>query len=64
MKEFKIKFKGKKYILVGSKLEGAIATERAFKNCLPSYAHLIVNGEVLRYGKAIGRYEDIEFLED
>lgn len=58
MKYREIKFKGKKFILVG----GAIATKHQYKHGLPSFAHLQDNGEIWRYHKLIGTKKDIKYL--
>lgn len=57
----KIKFKGKNYILVGDKTDGAIATKEQFINGKCSYAHLFEDGDVRRFGDIIGSIKDIKF---
>lgn len=61
-KIYKIKFKGKKFLLIGSKKKGAIATKVQFENFLPSTAHLFPDGKIRRYGVGIGTIKDIKFL--
>lgn len=63
MEEHKISLYGKEYILVGSKTEGAIATREQFENFLPGYAHLMENGDIMRFGNVIGTVDDITYLE-
>ena len=53
----KIKFQGREYLMVGD----AITTEERFKSATMSYAHLFKNGDIKRYGKIIGKKDDIEF---
>ena len=53
-----IKFKGRKFILFNG---GAIATLKAFRNFEMSYAHLFPNGEIKRFNKVIGHFDDIKF---
>jgi hypothetical protein len=59
-----IKFKGKRYLLIGSKKKGAIATPRQFHNFEESYAFLYADGVVSRHGAIIGTIDDIVFLEE
>ena len=56
----KIKFKNRNFILVG----GALTTEDDYKEGIVSYAHLMDDGTIMRYGKVIGKKEDIEFGEE
>lgn len=56
-----IKFRGKTYVLIGSNTNGAIATKRAYENFETSYAHLMKDGRILRFGKQIGGIDDITF---
>jgi hypothetical protein len=58
---YPIKFQGRAYLLIGSKTDGAIATRHQYANFKDSYAHLFPDGIVRRYGKEIGRAEDIVF---
>jgi len=61
--EIKIKFKGKKYLLIGN-LEngGPIATKKQYKNFTCSFAHLFPDGYIRIFNKIIGNKEDIEIL--
>lgn len=63
IKEYRISLYGKEYLLVGSKTEGAIATREQFENFLPGYAHLMENGDIMRFGNVIGTIDDITYLE-
>lgn len=56
--EKKIRFQGQEFFLIG----GAIATKEQYENGKCSYAHLMPNGEILRFGVQIGSRKDIEFL--
>lgn len=53
----RIRFKGKRYLLVG----GAIATDHQYRNGLCSYAHLS-DGIVWRFRQQIGTAADIQDL--
>jgi hypothetical protein len=54
------RFKGKSYLLIGTKkYGGAIATRRQYENFEDSYAHLFPDGVVRRYGRVIGGRDDI-----
>ncbi len=60
----KLKFKGKKYLLITDSLDkkdGAIATEEQYREGHASFAHLNKEGNINRYGKLIGNINDIEF---
>ena len=64
MEVINIKFKGRKYLLIGNlKIGGAIATKKQFENFFPSFAHLYANGEIKRYGDVIGKIEDLEIIK-
>jgi hypothetical protein len=59
----KIKFQGREFLLIGNLEEGgAIATQEQFDNFEVSYAHLLPNGTIARFGNKIGTREDIEVL--
>jgi hypothetical protein len=62
----KITFKGEDFILVGKDINygGAIAKQEDYENCRPSYAHLMRDGRVMRYGEQIGTKEDVSFGEE
>ena len=59
-----IRFQGNEYLLIGGDLErgGAIATQQAFRNFEPSYAHLKRDGTIWRYGDTIGHRDEIEVI--
>ncbi len=61
----RISFQGNEYLFVGDLLEhgGAIATEGDYMNGRCSYAHLLVDGRVMRFNHQIGNREDIKVLE-
>lgn len=61
----KIRFQDREWLLVGD-LEsgGAIATDEDFVLGRASYAHLFSDGEILRYGLAIGSVSDIEVIDE
>lgn len=61
---WQIKFKGKLFLLVDYKNDGAICTIHQFENFLPSYAHLFPDGNILRYQKKIGEKKDIQFIKE
>lgn len=63
MSVWEIKFKGKDFLLVGDKNDGAIATKKQYENFLPSHAHLYPNGEIRRWNEKIGDVSDIKFKE-
>jgi hypothetical protein len=59
----KIKFKNRDYLLIGNRSDGgAIATEECFENFEQSFAHLMPNKNILRFGVKIGTIKDIIFL--
>ncbi|TET22356.1 MAG: hypothetical protein E3J76_04830 [Candidatus Aminicenantes bacterium] len=59
-----VKFRGKKYLLVGGLASGgAITTRKAYENFEVSYAHLFSNGDVMRHRRLIGTRDDIEVLK-
>ena len=53
-----IRFKGKEWILV----DGAITTPGDFASFECSYAHIMDDGRIMRFGKQIGCKADIEYL--
>lgn len=71
----KIKFRGNEYWFIGDSFEeaGAIAPlehcnekgELDFSNCFKtdSYGHYYPNKGISRYGKIIGKLEDIEIIK-
>lgn len=59
---WKIKFKKKEYLLIGDR-EGAITTEQNYREGIVSYAHLRLDGRIMRYNSIIGNIKDIEFIE-
>lgn len=59
--EYPIRFQGEDYLLIGSKTSGAIATREQYENFQEGFAHLMKNGDVMRYGAKIGTRDDIEF---
>jgi hypothetical protein len=62
----RIRFQDKDYVLVGGKYVpgAAIATPEAYANFEPSYAHLMPDGRIMRFGKQIGQESDITYLPD
>ena len=58
-----IKFKGKRFLLVGDLKSGAITERKNYENFKISYAHLFSDGKVRRFCEIIGTKEDIEVLE-
>ncbi len=54
----KIRFQDREFVLI----EGALTTEQNFIHGRQSYAHLFEDGIIRRFGRDIGRQEDIEFL--
>lgn len=54
----KIRFQEQDFVLVG----GAITTPEAYRTGEVSFAHLMKDGSVRRFGTVIGQREDIEFL--
>lgn len=60
----RVRFQDAEYILVGGDLTkgGPIATPDAFANFRVSYAHLMPDGIIRRYGAQIGTRDDIEVL--
>jgi len=60
-----IRFKGNEYLLIGDKNSGgAIATKEQYETFSMSYAHLMINGKIMKAGATIGTIEDIEFISD
>ncbi len=57
-----IRFKGRKYLLIGSLDDGAIATAKQYANGDCSYAYLMPDGKIMRYNEQIGTRDDLEFL--
>jgi len=55
---WEIEFKGKPYLFV----HGAICTKEQFENFECSYAHLMDDGKVLRFGVQIGTKDDVKFV--
>lgn len=55
-----IKFRGTPYILIGLN-DGAITTERAFREGRLGVAHLTSDGVIMQDGIAVGTRDDIEF---
>lgn len=57
-----IKFQGEEYLFTGDSLlgEGAITKQEDFEHGRASYAHLLNNGSVMRFGAAIGTREEIK----
>lgn len=63
-KKTPIKLGNKEFLLIGSFNSGwAIATQEQFDNFEDSYAHLLPDGRIMRYGKQIGSKEDIVVIE-
>lgn len=61
----RIKFQGQEFLLIGDKeTGGAIATQEAYENFDPSFAHLFPDGRILRHKSQIGTLKDIEFLSE
>lgn len=69
----KVRFKGEEYWLLAGEISGrALAYMKHIdedKNIKPehvfsdSFAHLIDDGRIMRYGKQIGTQEDLEIIE-
>jgi len=59
---YNIKFKGKKFLLIGDLTDGAIATKEQYESFETSYAHLCADGKVKRFHKIIGTKDDIKVL--
>lgn len=59
-----IRFQGNKYLLIGYENDAAITTAEDYINGVCSYAHLMPNGDIMRFLNIIGTKDDIEFLED
>lgn len=53
-----IQFQGEDYLLIGD-TEGPISKREDFENGRISYAHLMPDGDVCRFGQTIGKREDI-----
>ena len=64
MTDYHIRFQGSEYLLIDcyEKGGGAITTQESFSNGECSFAHLVEDGRVMRFGTQIGSKEDIEFL--
>ena len=63
MKLPRIRFQGNEYLLIGDfACGGPLATEEQYRNMSPSYAFLMPDGVVMRYGDSIGHRDEIEFL--
>ena len=60
--EWPIKFRGREFLLIGSKKCGSIATREQFDAFEDSYAYLQQDGRIMRHREQIGRIEEIEFL--
>lgn len=60
--EYKIRFQGREYLLIGSKTTGSIATQEQFDNFETSFAYLHKDGVIRQFGMQIGTINDIEFL--
>lgn len=59
-----IRFQGRPNLLLvlpGKKCEGPICTPKQYSNGLLSFAHLYEDGTIKRFGKVIGKKEDIVF---
>jgi hypothetical protein len=56
-----IEFHGRNYILTNG---GSITTPEDYSQFLPSYAHLLDSGVIVRYGKKIGTKEDIHVIRE
>ena len=59
----RVKFQNEEYIMIDLE-DSFIAIEEQYKNGKVSFAHLYPDGSVNRFGKIIGRKEDIEVLEE
>ncbi len=61
-----IRFQGREYLFTGDSLEegGSITTAEAFSEGTCSYAHLMRDGTVMRFGDSIGHRDEIEVLGD
>ena len=58
--ETRIRFKGKRYLLIGDMENGgAIATKKQYENGNVSYAYLFRDGKVRRFTETIGTRDDI-----
>lgn len=62
--DIRVKFRGKLYLLIGDmKKGGAIATDDQYENFDTSFAHLMENGEILRFGVVIGKRSDLKVVK-
>ena len=61
---FKIRFQSRRYLFTGDSLDqgGAITTREAYVHGEVSYAHLMTDGKIRRFGKIIGTWENIKIL--
>jgi len=61
-------FKGERYVFVGcpgnNPPHGAIATAEQYENYEDSYAYLMIDGQVKRYGQVIGRRADVIITDE
>jgi len=65
MKETRIMFQGREYLLIGTiEKGGAIATKEQYESGECSYAHLKENGAVMRFLDTIGHRDEIKILGD
>ena len=55
-------FKGKKLILMGTKSEGGLYTEKELEDKTIGKYYLYSDGRILRKGELVGTKKDIEFL--
>ena len=62
MKHAVVKFRGKRYLLIGDEISGgAIATKTQYENGLCSFAHLQPDGRIMRFHEVIGKRADLVF---
>lgn len=56
----RVVFMGESYRLIGE-TDGPIATDEQFENGECSFAHLLPDGRIMRYGEQIGTRDDLQF---
>lgn len=60
-----IRFLGRDLLLIGDRnTGGAISTQEQYENFEISFAHLMADGRIMRFGEEIGTRDDITFLGD
>jgi hypothetical protein len=62
-----LKFRGKEFVFVkeyGTDKTGVLTTLGLFLNYGPSFAHLLKDGSIKRFGRLIGTVDDIEWISE